>query len=136
MKRMPRGLRAQAMCIGINQGNESDFDYVLGQVNTTRDGTLKSDLIAGLSCTKDALLHLRLLDYQLKNKTADVLVSLINIASRPGLSYVTSWNYLKANWDFLYSKLFFSLLFVILIVFDIYSLCIFIALIHQLSFNR
>lgn len=98
-----RGLRSLVMCVGVYQGSENDFDYVFDQVKTTTDLSLRNDLISGLACSKDPLLHLSLLDFQLKANTSDVLGALVNVANRPG-GFVTSWNYLKANWDYLYSK--------------------------------
>lgn len=90
------------ICTGVNQGNEKDFDNVFNFVNKTDDVSLRNDLLAALACSKNPLLQNRLLDDQLKYSN-DILIALINVVNRPN-GFVTSWNFLKANWKQIYSK--------------------------------
>lgn len=96
-------MRQLAFCIGVNQGKGDDFEHAFDQMNQTSDVALKNDLIASLACSKDSLRHVELFDYFVGENNSDVLGSMINVASRPR-GYVTSWAYLKANWDYLYNK--------------------------------
>ena len=72
-------------------------------MKATNDKDLRTNIIASLACTKDPILQLSLLDFQLKANTSDIFDALIIVANRP-VGFVTSWNYLKRNWDYLYSK--------------------------------
>lgn len=101
--RIPKGLLPLVTCIGISQGNESDFNYLFNQMKATNDTDLRANIIASLACTKDPILQLSLLDFQLKANTSDIFDALIIVTNRP-VGFVTSWNYLKRNWDYLYSK--------------------------------
>lgn len=100
--RIPSGYRTLVLCVGVNQGSESDYNFVLEQARKTSDASLRADLLYGAACTKDSLLQVKLLDDPIVNST-NVLTALINVANRPN-GYVTSWNYLKANWARLYAR--------------------------------
>ena len=90
------------MCTGVNQGTEKDFYYVLDQANkTNNDDGLKRDLLASLACSKSSLLQRKLLDNELKY--GEVLTALINVVNQPN-GFEISWNFLKENWDEIYSK--------------------------------
>ena len=92
-----------ALCTGIFRGGSSDFDHVFNEAKTTSDQALKNDLFYSLACSKNPLEHIRFFDYFKSENSSDVLGSLVNVANRPG-GYVTSWNYLKSNWNYLYQK--------------------------------
>lgn len=88
------------LCTGVNQGGESEYNFVMDQAR--KDSNMRNDLLYGAACTKDSLLHVKLLDDPLTNSTS-LINGLINVANRPN-GYVTSWNYLKANWQHIYSR--------------------------------
>lgn len=102
MNRIPSGYRTLVLCVGVNQGTESEYNLVLDQARKTSDSSLRNDLLFGAACTKNSLLQVKLLDDPIVNST-NVLTALINVANRPN-GYITSWNYLKANWAKLYSR--------------------------------
>lgn len=90
------------LCIGVNQGTETEFNFVLDNARKTTDTSLRNDLLGSLACSKDPLLQLRYINDPLTNST-NLLTALINVANRPN-GYITSWNYLKANWQSIYSR--------------------------------
>lgn len=86
----------------MNQGTDSDYNFVLDQARKTSDSSLRNDLLYGAACTKNSLLQVKLLDDPIVNST-NVLTALINVANRPN-GYIISWNHLKANWVQLYAR--------------------------------
>lgn len=102
-KRIPRGYRLLVLCTGVNQGSQNDFYYVLDQSRKTTDSSLRLDLQDSLACSKDSLLQTIYFDDQLRN-TTNILRALINVVNRPN-GFTNSWNFLRANWDEIYSRL-------------------------------
>lgn len=100
--RIPAGYRTLVLCVGVNQGGESEFNFVLDQARKTGDASLRNDLLYGLSCIKDPLLQLKYIDDPLTNQT-NLLTALINVANRPN-GYLISWNYLKSQWQSIYDR--------------------------------
>lgn len=101
LTKIPSGFRTLVLCVGVNQGGDAEFNLLLSEANKT-SGSTRDDLLSGLACTKDPLLQLRYIDDPLV-KSVNQLTALINVANRPN-GYLTSWNYLKANWNALYSR--------------------------------
>lgn len=101
LTKIPSGFRTLVLCVGINQGGESEFNLLFREANKT-SGSTRTDLLSGLACTKDPMLQLRYIDDPLV-KSTNQLTALINVANRPN-GYLTSWNYLKANWDSIYDQ--------------------------------
>lgn len=88
--------------MGVYSGSESDFNHVFNAAKATTDTSLQNDLYNGLACSKDAMLVRWFLGDQLAN-TNRILTALVNVANRPG-GYLIAWDFLKANWDEIYSK--------------------------------
>lgn len=88
--------------MGVHKGNDSDFHYVWEKAGETIDSSLMVDLYTALTCSKDTFLLNCLLDNRLA-KSDDILQTLIRIITRP-MGFVTSWNFLKANWQQIYSR--------------------------------
>lgn len=86
----------------MNAGTESDFNYVFDAAKKTSSSSLRNDLLAALACSKDSVLVRTYLDDQLSNSSG-IVTALVNVANRPG-GYLIAWDYLKANWDEIYSK--------------------------------
>lgn len=90
------------MCIGVYAGTESDFQHVFETSKKTTDSSLRTDLFAGLACSKDTALVRSFLNDQLSSNQ-NILTALVNVANRPG-GYLISWDFLKAHWDDIYAQ--------------------------------
>lgn len=101
LTKIPPGFRTLVLCVGVNQGGQSEFELLLREANKTT-GSTRDDLLSGCACARDPLLQLRYIDNPLV-KSVSVVTALQNVANRPN-GYLTSWNYLKANWEWIYSR--------------------------------
>ena len=90
------------MCIGVYAGTESDFQHVFETSKKTTDTSLRTDLFAGLACSKDTALVRSFLNDQLSSNQ-NIITALVNVANRPG-GYLISWDFLKAHWDEIYAQ--------------------------------
>ncbi len=90
------------MCTALYHGTEAEWTHVFNAMKATTDATLRNDLLSGLACARDPLLQQSLVNDQLANSN-NILTPLVNVANRPS-GWLISWNFLKANWDEIYSK--------------------------------
>jgi hypothetical protein len=85
------------VCTTIRNGGVTEFDFALDQYYKTNSSALKTDIIAGLTCSKEGWLLSKLLEGE------GTLTTIRNIAVSPyGNSF--AWNYLKSNWNKLYQR--------------------------------
>ena len=90
-----------SICTGIYHGTDAEWDQTFQAAQGATDTSLKNDLIAGLTCARDANRQRAFLNDQLSAN--NILTTMINVANRPG-GYLVSWDFLKINWDNLYSR--------------------------------
>lgn len=96
--------KATVYCVGVKNGDESDFEFLLNNYNKQTDKTNKTNIIYGLSCSKDVSLLSKLLYNVNNNFDNDLVLSAIrNIAIRSNGNRI-AWSFVKSNWDKLYEK--------------------------------
>jgi hypothetical protein len=99
---IPVEMKSTAYCYAINKGGEAEFDFLFKQLKEDRKENVKADLLVGLSCAPNAWQLEKLVNdrFQTSNDTMLVLRDIITKSS----SYVFAWNFIKNNWDDLYSR--------------------------------
>ncbi len=102
---IPTGLRTIVLCTAIRHGSEDNFNFAFQFMNSSKDNSLKRDIIAGLSCSKESWKLKYLLDTQLAdlNNSVDPLATINNLATKSN-GYLIAWNGLKDNWNKIYEK--------------------------------
>lgn len=100
LKRIPSSLRFTVFCTSIRYGSPKDFDLVFDAADKEMDQVVKSDLLLGLSCSKEQWQLLKYLSSQLEG---DIDIALNYVAiNRNG--YLLAWYFLKNNWGEIYFK--------------------------------
>lgn len=102
---VPALFRRTVYCVGVRYGDESDFDFMSNQLSIQNDKNNKTEIIYGLSCSRE-LSQLSKLVHLVNTTTNDIdllLTALRNIAIRAnGNSY--AWSFTKVNWNKLYER--------------------------------
>ncbi|CAF0852077.1 unnamed protein product [Brachionus calyciflorus] len=102
MNNFPSQLRIIILCVGIQYGTTKDFNFILNKAkNTSNDTTLKNDLLAGLSCSKEQHLLNRYLNDQIN--TSSVITAIRNVLKNPSGNSL-AWQFIKNNWSYIYEK--------------------------------
>lgn len=87
----------------MRHGSSKDFDFLYKKAKSNETSSiLKNDFFTALSCSKEPYLLSKYLNDQSNNKS-NTLTALRNVATKP-YGYLIAWNYLKSNWDDLYSR--------------------------------
>jgi aminopeptidase N len=95
-------LRATAYCAALKNSGQKEFDYLFNQLKLDSKSNVKSDLLIGLSCTKEPYLLQKFLSDRLVNSN-DSLTSIRYVITRSP-SYIQAWTFMKENWDAIFEK--------------------------------
>lgn len=98
---IPRGYRSLTVCTSLYHGSQDEWQKIFDKAKNTSETSLRNDLLAGLTCSREPVNQQALLDDQLS--ASNILTTMINVANRPG-GYIISWNFLKVNWNDLYAR--------------------------------
>ena len=104
--RIPTDFRFFIYCVAIREGGDKEWYFAERQYRKENDSLEISNLLIGMSCTKQSWLIDRFLTNLLdKNitKDEDVLSGLFTASLRPDSIFKT-WNFVKENWEELYAR--------------------------------
>lgn len=95
-------------CIGIEYGTVDDWKYTYNQFTLEQDPILKDNLLHGLSCSREPWLIQTYLNYQIDPNffvSNETLLDAIKYSSSTSYSYLLTWQFVKKNWNSIYSRL-------------------------------
>lgn len=103
---IPVSSRSTAYCVGIRYGFESEFEFLFNQLKANTEvvprAKARTDLMLGLTCSRDHLSLLRLFNDRLENSRD--IVTVLQYATTRSSSYLFVWDYIKLNWERLYQE--------------------------------
>ena len=109
MQRIPALFRPTVYCVGVREGSSADFEFLFKQynaLNISTDRANKTNVLYGLTCSKDLSQLSRCLAAAMKDPANDIdftLQAIRNVAIRPN-GNALAWSFVKSNWDYLYEK--------------------------------
>uniref|UniRef100_H2XYF3 Aminopeptidase n=1 Tax=Ciona intestinalis TaxID=7719 RepID=H2XYF3_CIOIN len=99
--------RTDVYCTAIREGGIAEWDFMWGQYLVTQNAQLQTSLRYGLSCSKDAWILNRYIEYAMDStlvRKQDVSNTLYYISSKEHGKYV-AWSFAANNWERLLKNL-------------------------------
>ena len=93
-------------CVSIREGTEKEWNFAFDQYLKETDANQKNTLQSAMSCTRISWLISKFLNDQLNTsivRNQDALSGLRAASSRAEANLKT-WNFIRDNWDILFSR--------------------------------
>ncbi|CAF3355817.1 unnamed protein product [Rotaria socialis] len=107
LNQIPATLRSTVYCTIIREGSQSEFYFLWDRLKQENVASETLNLLNGLSCTQDPSLILWFLNQHLKInpiiRDQDLATSIQRVA-RSSHGNQIAWNWIRDNWDQLFSK--------------------------------
>ena len=95
-------------CTSIQHGSQNDFNFLFNKAKATNDTSLRNDMFAGLTCSKDVSNLNKYLNDQMN--TSSIITAIRNVLNKPS-GNLLAWNFIKNNWNNIYDRYYLFLLF-------------------------
>lgn len=94
-------------CNGIKYGTLNDWYFCFNQYRAEQDPLFKENLFFGLSCSREPWVIQKYLNDQIDPSlmiSNSAVINGIKYTSANAQSYLVAWDFVKINWDFIYTK--------------------------------
>jgi hypothetical protein len=107
LNQIPATLRSTVYCTVIREGSQSEFNFLWDRLKQENVASETLNLLNGLACTQDPSLILWFLNQHLKRypiiRDQDLAASIQRIA-RSSHGNQIAWNWIRDNWEQIFSK--------------------------------